>query len=59
MSPRLLAGPHGCKDPYNYCEGGYCPIEIGDHYASRFTILHKLGYGGFASSRSDVFPAAW
>jgi serine/threonine protein kinase len=30
-----------------YHPGGFCPVDIGDRIAGRFTILHKLGYGGF------------
>jgi serine/threonine protein kinase len=32
-----------------YCEGGFCPIDLGDRIADRFTVLHKLGYGGFGT----------
>lgn len=37
------------EKPYKYCEGGFCPIELGDRIADRFTILYKLGYGGFGT----------
>ncbi len=37
------------EDYEKYCEGGYHPIDIGDKIAQRFTIVHKLGYGGFAT----------
>jgi serine/threonine protein kinase len=37
------------EHPYKYGPGGFCPIELGDRIANRFTILHKLGYGGFAT----------
>jgi serine/threonine protein kinase len=42
---------NGCRteDIGKYCEGGLCPIELGDRLANRFTVLHKLGYGGFAT----------
>jgi serine/threonine protein kinase len=32
-----------------YHEGGFCPIHLGDKIAGRFTILHKLGHGGFGT----------
>ncbi|KAL2021293.1 hypothetical protein VTK56DRAFT_7372 [Thermocarpiscus australiensis] len=37
------------EHPYKYGPGGYCPIELGDRVANRFIVLHKLGYGGFAT----------
>lgn len=37
------------EHPYKYGSGGYCPIELGDRIANRFKVLHKLGYGGFAT----------
>lgn len=36
-----------------YYPGGFCPVEIGDGITDRFTVLHKLGYGGFGT----VWPA--
>ncbi len=35
--------------PAKYYEGGFCPIDIGDQIADRFTVVHKLGHGGFAT----------
>jgi hypothetical protein len=32
-----------------YHEGGFCPIHLGECIAGRFTILHKLGHGGFGT----------
>jgi serine/threonine protein kinase len=32
-----------------YCDGGFCPIDLGDRIADRFTVLHKLGFGGFGT----------
>lgn len=32
-----------------YFEGGFCPIDIGDRIADRFTVLHKLGYSGYST----------
>ncbi|KAL2126997.1 hypothetical protein VTI74DRAFT_11495 [Chaetomium olivicolor] len=37
------------EHPYKYGPGGFCPIELGDRVANRFIVLHKLGYGGFAT----------
>lgn len=32
-----------------YRPGGFCPINIGDMIVGRFKIIHKLGFGGFAT----------
>jgi serine/threonine protein kinase len=32
-----------------YHDGGFCPVDLGDRIASRFIVLHKLGYGGFGT----------
>ena len=32
-----------------YHRGGFCPVDLGDRIASRFIVLHKLGYGGFGT----------
>jgi serine/threonine-protein kinase SRPK3 len=33
-----------------YCPGGYHPVNLGDTLKSRqYEIIHKLGYGGFAT----------
>jgi len=37
------------EDPEGYCQGGYCPVDIGDRMAKRFKVVHKLGFGGFAT----------
>lgn len=37
------------EDPELYCEGGYYPIHIRDQIGERFKIVHKLGYGGYAT----------
>ena len=37
------------QHPSKYSPGGFCPIELGDRIANRFIVLHKLGYGGFAT----------
>lgn len=37
------------EHPSKYAKGGFCPIELGDRIADRFTVLHKLGYGGFGT----------
>ena len=43
-------GPQDCEDPEQYCKGGYHPVTIGDTFqGGRFTVIHKLGYGGGAT----------
>lgn len=32
-----------------YRQGGYHPVEIGDQIYDRYTVLHKLGFGGFST----------
>ena len=32
-----------------YYHGGFCPIHLGECIAGRFTVLHKLGHGGFGT----------
>ncbi len=32
-----------------YHEGGFCPIHLSECIAGRFTVLHKLGHGGFGT----------
>jgi Protein kinase domain len=32
-----------------YRPGGYHPVRLDDQVAGRYTIIHKLGYGGFAT----------
>ncbi|QIW96655.1 hypothetical protein AMS68_002173 [Peltaster fructicola] len=34
---------------YRYKPGGYHPILLGDILQDRYTILHKLGWGGYAT----------
>lgn len=41
------------QHPSKYGPGGFCPIEVGDCIANRFIVLHKLGYGGFATVFRD------
>lgn len=38
----------GYEDVKKYVPGGYHPIDIGDKIA-QYTVLHKLGSGGFAT----------
>jgi len=33
----------------NYAPGGFHPIHIGDEFEDRYTVVHKLGYGGFST----------
>ena len=39
---------HNTEKLEKYQEGGFCPIHIGD-CIGRFTVLHKLGHGGFGT----------
>jgi len=32
-----------------YDKGGFCPIHLGDRIGGRFTVVHKLGHGGFGT----------
>ena len=40
---------HETEKLEQYYEGGFCPIDLGDCIAGRFTVLHKLGHGGFGT----------
>lgn len=43
-----LALPHENLDLY--APGGFHPVDIGDTFSDgRYTIHHKLGYGGFST----------
>ncbi|TDZ15304.1 Serine/threonine-protein kinase SRPK [Colletotrichum orbiculare MAFF 240422] len=34
----------------DYCAGGYHPVQLGDKFANnRYTIVHKLGFGGYST----------
>ena len=47
---RYQPGPQDCEDPEQYCEGGYHPVIIDDTFqGGRFTVIHKLGWGGGAT----------
>ncbi|KAL5340599.1 kinase-like protein [Aspergillus crustosus] len=35
--------------PEGYCPGGYHPLALGDLLASRYRVVHKLGYGAFST----------
>ncbi|KAF7712438.1 Protein kinase domain-containing protein [Penicillium ucsense] len=32
-----------------YQPGGYHPVKIGDHFHSRYRVIHKLGYGSYST----------
>ena len=32
-----------------YQEGGYHPVEIGDHFHDRYRVVHKLGHGTYST----------
>ncbi|CAG8174102.1 unnamed protein product [Penicillium nalgiovense] len=34
----------------NYRQGGYHPIQIGDHFHSRYRVVHKLGHGSYSTA---------
>jgi serine/threonine protein kinase len=38
----------GIENVQRYRPGGYHPVHIGDTL-SKYTVLHKLGYGGFST----------
>jgi serine/threonine protein kinase len=40
---------HDTEKLEKYHEGGFCPVDIDECIASRFTVLHKLGHGGFGT----------
>ena len=39
-----------------YRPGGFCPVDLGQVIASRFKVIHKLGFGGF-STLGDPDPS--
>lgn len=56
QSPRMEEGPVyleldkvNAENPEHYRQGGYLPVHIGQRIAKRFKIVHKLGYGAFAT----------
>lgn len=48
-SPVLYLLIEDVESLYGYSPGGYHPIDIGDHLASRYRVVHKLGYGSFST----------
>jgi serine/threonine-protein kinase SRPK3 len=32
-----------------YCRGGYHPVEIGQSFKGRYTIVYKMGSGSFST----------
>ena len=46
---RFIPGPYGCEDLEDYDVGGFHPVHIGDNFNDRYTVVHKLGYGGYAT----------
>jgi serine/threonine-protein kinase SRPK3 len=50
MDMRYIPGPEECENVEGYGEGGFHPTVIGDRFhEDRYTVVHKLGYGGFAT----------
>ena len=48
--PWLLYQYIECTEkPWLYTKGGYHPLFIGDTLQERYVIIHKLGFGGFAT----------
>ena len=37
------------EDPKDYCKGGYHPVNIGDVYHGRYSVIRKLGWGHFST----------
>ena len=40
----------GTENPYGYRPGGYHPVAIGDVFVDRYSIVHKLGHGGYSTT---------
>ncbi|KAI0019845.1 kinase-like domain-containing protein [Xylariomycetidae sp. FL0641] len=38
-----------CEDIERYTKGGFHPVHIGDVFANRYEVVHKLGFGGIAT----------
>lgn len=48
---RLIYEPlEGVERLENYRPGGYHPVQIGDHFHSRYRVVHKLGYGSYSTT---------
>lgn len=55
LPSRTVRGPQyqwieGVEKLEKYEPGGYHPVHIGDVLASRYRIVHKLGYGGYSTT---------
>ncbi|KAF5648870.1 dis1-suppressing kinase [Fusarium sp. NRRL 25303] len=48
-SPVLYLPIEDVESLYDYSPGGYHPINIGDHLADRYRVVHKLGYGSYST----------
>lgn len=42
--------PHEVERVEYYVHGGYHPVKIGDEFHGRYVIVHKLGFGGSATT---------
>lgn len=51
MAAKVLYAPHPLAENLNnYRPGGYHPVHLGDTFNDgRYTVLHKLGYGSYAT----------
>ena len=38
------------ESPYQYRPGGFHPVAIGDVFIDRYSIIHKLGHGGYSTT---------
>lgn len=42
---------HNEENISSYCEGGFHPVQLGDHFkGGRYEVVHKLGWGGFSTA---------
>ncbi|KAK3740601.1 hypothetical protein QZH41_009719, partial [Actinostola sp. cb2023] len=37
------------EDPNDYCKGGYHPVQLGDLFNNRYSVIRKLGWGHFST----------
>lgn len=37
------------EEPGDYCKGGYHPVQLGDLFNNRYSIIRKLGWGHFST----------
>ena len=54
QEPALMRDDEHLESPEHYRPGGYHPVDIGDTITNAasddsYTVIHKLGYGGFST----------